>query len=117
VQTAAKKAGSPWTLSKGFRGAAVLTNFIAADAIQPPEVTFTLHINGEQRQYADMHLMAFDVPTLIAWISSRFGLQAGDLIYTGTPEGVGPIHAGDTLKLALGAVIDQSYHVRAAPAA
>ncbi|SMC16589.1 2-keto-4-pentenoate hydratase/2-oxohepta-3-ene-1,7-dioic acid hydratase (catechol pathway) [Andreprevotia lacus DSM 23236] len=114
VQAQAKKSGSPWTLSKGFRGAAVLTDFIAADAISPPGVQFSLTVNGELRQQADMHQMAFDVPTLIAWISSRFGLRRGDLIYTGTPEGVGPIHAGDELRLQLPGLIDQRYTVRAA---
>ncbi|KAF0812928.1 Fumarylpyruvate hydrolase [Andreprevotia sp. IGB-42] len=111
VQAQAKKSGSPWTLAKGFRGSAVVTDFVPATAIAPPDVRFELIINGEVRQRADMQQMAFDVPALIAWLSSRFGLQAGDLIYTGTPEGVGPVQSGDVLRLTLDGVIDQQFTV------
>lgn len=111
VQALAKKNGAPWTLAKGFDGAAVLTDFIPAQGIDPTQQQFTLHINGELRQSADTRLMAFDVATLIAWISSKFTLQAGDLIYTGTPEGVGPIHSGDTLRLAWLPNIEQEFVV------
>ncbi|WP_035053088.1 fumarylacetoacetate hydrolase family protein [Andreprevotia chitinilytica] len=111
VQAEAKKKGMPWTLSKGFAGAAVLTDFVPAPAIEPTDVTFDFSINGELRQHADTRQMAFDVPTLIAWLSSRFGLKAGDLIYTGTPEGVGPIRSGDVLHLLLGKLIDQTFNV------
>ncbi|GGP21001.1 acylpyruvase [Silvimonas iriomotensis] len=112
VQAEAKKKGQPWTLSKGYYGAAVLTDFVPASAIaDPARTTFTLHIDGELRQEADTRQMVFTVPTLIAWISSRFGLTEGDLIYTGTPEGVGPIHAGQTLQLTLPGVIDQRFVV------
>ena len=55
--------------------------------------------------------MAFDVATLIAWISSKFTLQAGDLIYTGTPEGVGQIQRGDNLLLAWSGQIEESFAV------
>ncbi|QLG88190.1 fumarylacetoacetate hydrolase family protein [Chitinibacter bivalviorum] len=100
VQAAAKKAGNPWTLAKGFDGAAVLSDFVPAADIDPTCQAFTLHINGELRQSAQTQQMAFSVAQLIAWLSSKFTLQAGDLIYSGTPEGVGPIVAGDRLQLA-----------------
>ncbi|MGL6041364.1 MAG: fumarylacetoacetate hydrolase family protein, partial [Deefgea sp.] len=70
VQAAAKKTGSPWTLAKGFDGAAVLTKFVAASHIDSTQQQFTLHINGGLRQSADTRLMVFNVATLIAWISS-----------------------------------------------
>jgi len=111
VQAAAKKTGSPWTLAKGFDGAAVLTQFVAADGIDPTQQQFTLHINGELRQLADTRLMAFDVATLIAWISSKFTLQPGDLIYTGTPEGVGQIQRGDELLLTWPGQIETTFAV------
>ncbi|GAA5783961.1 fumarylacetoacetate hydrolase family protein [Chitiniphilus shinanonensis] len=112
VQAQAKKNGQPWTLAKGYAGSAALTGFVPAAAIPfPGEVTYRLEIDGETRQYAEARLMAFDVPALIAWISERFGLTEGDLIYTGTPEGVGPIHRGETLRLVLGGLIDQSFTV------
>ncbi|MBM5572294.1 MULTISPECIES: fumarylacetoacetate hydrolase family protein [Deefgea] len=111
VQAAAKKTGSPWTLAKGFDGAAVLTQFVAAAGIDPTQQQFTLHINGELRQLADTRLMAFDVATLIAWISSKFTLQPGDLIYTGTPEGVGQIQRGDELLLTWPGQIETTFVV------
>ncbi|MBM3117808.1 fumarylacetoacetate hydrolase family protein [Jeongeupia naejangsanensis] len=112
VQAEAKKAGMPWTLAKGFDGAAVLSRFVPADALpQPGTVSFDFYINDERRQHAETRDMAFDVATLIAWISSRFTLQAGDLIYTGTPEGVGPIRAGEHLRLVLGDLIDARFEV------
>ena len=111
VQTLAKKNGAPWTLAKGFDGAAVLTDFIPAQGIDPTQQQFTLHINGELRQTADTRLMAFDVATLIARISSKFTLQVGDLIYTGTPEGVGAIHSGNVLRLTWSPYIEQEFVV------
>lgn len=111
VQAVAKQSGAPWTLAKGFDGAAVLTQFVAAGEIDPTQQQFTLHINGELRQAADTRLMAFDVATLIAWISSKFTLQAGDLIYTGTPEGVGQIQRGDHLLLTWPGQVEESFAV------
>ncbi|AOY00203.1 fumarylacetoacetate hydrolase family protein [Jeongeupia sp. USM3] len=112
VQAEAKKAGMPWTLAKGFDGAAVLTRFVAPEALPALDaVSFDFYVDGERRQHADVSDMAFDVTTLIAWISSRFTLQPGDLIYTGTPEGVGPIKAGEQLRLVLGESIDARFDV------
>lgn len=112
VQAEAKKAGRPWTLSKGFRGAAVLSSFVPAAAIPyPGDVAFSLTVNGEVRQVGHTAHLAFDVPHLIAWLSGRFGLQAGDLIYTGTPAGVGPLQSGDALRLQLGGLVDESLRV------
>ncbi|KPC54457.1 fumarylacetoacetate hydrolase family protein [Amantichitinum ursilacus] len=112
VQAEAKKKGQPWTLAKGFAGAAVLGQFVPASAIpNPADVSFTLHINDALTQQAHTRDMAFDIPALIAWISDRFGLTEGDLIYTGTPEGVGPIVSGDQLMLQLGNVLHDHYQV------
>ncbi|WP_410497827.1 fumarylacetoacetate hydrolase family protein [Chitinibacter sp. S2-10] len=99
VQAAAKKAGNPWTLAKGFDGSAVLTDFVAAEGVDSTAQVFDLKINGQLRQHANTRDMAFSVAELIAWISTKFTLQSGDLIYTGTPEGVGAIVAGDLLEL------------------
>lgn len=114
VQAAAKKVGNPWTLAKGFDGAAVLTQFVPADAIDPTQQHFTLHINSQLRQSAHTQDMAFPVARLIAWLSSKFTLQPGDLIYTGTPEGVGPIVAGDELRLEWPEVLCEKFTVCAA---
>ncbi|GHD66182.1 fumarylacetoacetate hydrolase family protein [Jeongeupia chitinilytica] len=112
VQAEAKKAGMPWTLAKGFDGAAVLSRFVSAAAVPQPEaISFDFYIDDERRQHAETRDMAFDVATLIAWISTRFTLHPGDLIYTGTPEGVGPIRAGERLRLVLGDLIDSRFDV------
>ncbi|MBE9608523.1 fumarylacetoacetate hydrolase family protein [Chitinilyticum piscinae] len=112
VQAAAKKAGNPWTLAKGFAGAAPVSDFIAADTIRDPQaLEFTLQRNGELKQHAQTADMAFGIATLIAWISARFGLQEGDLIFTGTPEGVGPIVSGDVLELSLPGLIQKTFRV------
>ncbi|HSC79009.1 MAG TPA: fumarylacetoacetate hydrolase family protein [Chitinolyticbacter sp.] len=109
VQRVAKQNGQPWTLSKGYAGSATLTAFVPAKALpQPGEAVFRLEIDGETRQHAEVGQMAFDIPALIAWISARFGLTEGDLIYTGTPEGVGSIHSGQQLRLVLDDLIDET---------
>lgn len=111
VQAQAKKAGNPWTLAKGFDGAAVMTRFVAAEGLDPANQAFTLTINGQLRQSAHTQDMAFSVAQLIAWLSGKFTLQPGDLIYTGTPEGVGPIVAGDVLTLNWPGLVQESFAV------
>ncbi|XZG71384.1 fumarylacetoacetate hydrolase family protein [Chitinibacteraceae bacterium HSL-7] len=112
VQAEAKKNGQPWTLAKGYAGAAVLTGFVPASVVSDPgALSFRLEIDGECRQEAHTSDMAFDLPALIVWLSEHFGLKTGDLIYTGTPAGVGPIHSGETLRLVLDDLIDQTFMV------
>ncbi|WP_174875577.1 fumarylacetoacetate hydrolase family protein [Vogesella oryzae] len=101
VQGEAKRRGLPWTKAKGFRGAACISSFVPATALDPAAANFTLHVNGELRQQGDSRLMLYPVATIISYLSRTYGLQAGDLIYTGTPEGVGPLQPGDQLQLAL----------------
>ncbi|WP_028449261.1 fumarylacetoacetate hydrolase family protein [Chitinibacter tainanensis] len=112
VQAAAKKAGNPWTLAKGFDGAAVITDFVPSAGIEPQQQSFSLQINGEVRQLAHTRDMAFSVAELISWLSRYFTLQPGDLIYTGTPEGVGPLRAGDELLLAWDGVLQSTWKVQ-----
>jgi len=102
IQTQAKTKGHPWTLAKGFKGAACVSQFIAHSELQHPEnCLFTLQQNGEIKQRGDTNLMLFNIPNLIHYISNVFGLTEGDLIFTGTPEGVGKLNSGDKLKLNL----------------
>ena len=101
VQGEAKRKGLPWTKAKGFRGAACVSAFVPAGTIDPAAANFTLHINGELRQQGDSRLMLYPVATIISYLSRIYGLQAGDLIYTGTPEGVGALQPGDQLQLVL----------------
>jgi len=102
VQARAKAAGKPWAVAKGFATSAPLSTLIPVEQIQAPEaLTFQLSVNGERRQEGALKDMLFSVPALIAYLSGIFDLQRGDLIYTGTPAGVGPIHTGDLLEATL----------------
>lgn len=103
VQSDLKKAGHPWLLAKGFRNSAILTPFHAfpgVDALQNTD--FSLLKNGEQVQRGKISDVIFDLMTIIAYISDNFGLDQGDIIYTGTPAGVGPIADGDVMTLVWG---------------
>ncbi|GED66800.1 fumarylacetoacetate hydrolase [Brevibacillus reuszeri] len=103
VQSELKKAGHPWLLAKGFKNSAILTSFHAfpgVDALQNTE--FSLLKNGEQVQCGKINDVIFDLMTIITYISDHFGLDQGDIIYTGTPAGVGPIADGDVMTLVWG---------------
>ena len=98
LQADAKKGGKPWSVAKGFDTFAPLGPLVdAADVPDPQALDITLTIDGEVRQQGSTSLMAFPVARIVAFLSSVFTLEEGDLIYTGTPEGVGPVQAGETL--------------------
>lgn len=96
LQNAARDKGQPWDASKGFDASAPIS------AIKPwtgpaPQGRIALTVNGEARQGASLADMIWAVPEIIAEASKLWTLAAGDLIYTGTPEGVGPLVRGDTV--------------------
>ncbi len=106
IQSELKQAGRPWTLSKGFHGSAVLSDFVCADkVVDPDNIDFSLEINGEVRQVGNTSRLVFGITEIIEYLSQHFGLQAGDLIYTGTPEGVGPLQHGDRVVAKLADLI------------
>lgn len=112
VQNIAKQKGLPWTLGKGFNGAACVSRFVPAAALRDPAaVQFSLDVNGERRQNGDTTLMVFQIPFLISYLAERFTLQAGDLIYTGTPAGVAALRPGDELDLRLEDLIHARFRV------
>lgn len=99
VQNAAKKKGLPWTVAKGFDTFAPVGDFIAASRVSnPQDLRIRLSVNGEVRQEGTTADMIHSVPELVAYCSSLFTLMPGDLIFTGTPEGVGPVQDGDVLE-------------------
>ncbi len=101
-QAAAKKAGLPWATAKGFRGSAPTGPFVPVSSLSDLDhLRFTLAVNGTVRQAGDSSLMLRGVPKILAEIHAWFGLVPGDLVFTGTPEGVGPISPGDVLDLAM----------------
>lgn len=119
-QAEAKQKGLPWAAAKGFRGSAPLGPFVPlARAGDLARLRFALHVNGALRQQGSTADMLVPVPELLAYLQRWFGLAAGDLVFTGTPEGVGPLRAGDVLDLRLEGVPEASarFSVAAAPPA
>lgn len=112
-QTEAKKNGQPWLVSKGFRTAAAVSEFVPLplDAVE----TFAIELkkNGARAQYGYPREMTFKIPFLISYLSHIFGLEVGDLIFTGTPEGVGKVEPGDELIASLHSDADTLATLRA----
>ncbi len=99
VQDQLKAKGLPWTTAKSFAGSAVMTPMVQYSGGERFE--FELLVNGTLRQRGDTAHMIFDVPFILTWLAQFNYLQEGDLIYTGTPAGVGPINKGDRFTLNL----------------
>ena len=105
LQFAAREHRRPWDLGKDFEQSAVLTDIVpAADIGHPRTGRIELRVNGETKQSSDVSLLIHDVAAIITHLSRYYHLQPGDLIYTGTPEGVGPVVAGDTIEGSIEAV-------------
>lgn len=90
-----------WTRAKGFDTFCPVGPFIETD-FDPTNARIVCRVNGEVRQDASTGQMIFDVPSLVAYVSRVMTLEPGDLLITGTPEGVGPLAAGDALEVELG---------------
>ncbi|MEN4870859.1 fumarylacetoacetate hydrolase family protein [Kosakonia cowanii] len=103
LQSKLKKAGQPWEKAKGFDNACPISGFIPAAQFEgdPQNSSLELKINGEIRQQGSTSDMIHKIVPLIAYMSKFFTLKAGDMILTGTPEGVGPLSSGDELELRL----------------
>ncbi len=102
LQEQLKQAGHPWERAKAFDGAAPLSAFIPAEELSPWEpLQFSLDINGKRRQTGNTALMLFSFEKLLMEISQCFRLEPGDVVMTGTPQGVGPLDSGDALLLTL----------------
>lgn len=99
LQQKAKEKGLPWDIAKGFNGSAPVSDkFIpVSDFKDLKDINFSLLINGELRQQGNTSLMLFSFDYIISYLSKFFTLRTGDLIFTGTPKGVGPVRIGDTL--------------------
>ena len=98
IQSKAKAKGHPWSVAKGFDTFAPISNFVSADKIaDPSNIDVSLTVNGEIRQKGNSKDMLFPIPRLISYLSTIFTLHPGDLIFTGTPEGVNLLNEGDRL--------------------
>jgi 2-keto-4-pentenoate hydratase/2-oxohepta-3-ene-1,7-dioic acid hydratase in catechol pathway len=99
VQNELKKKGHPWEVAKAFDGAAPLSAFLRPDGIALDDLRFTLTVNGALRQSGHSADMITPVLPLLAYISTIFTLAPGDVVMTGTPEGVAALQPGDVLAL------------------
>jgi fumarylpyruvate hydrolase len=98
LQDEAKKMGRPWEVGKAFEHAAPCSEIVPASQIgHPDRGAVWLKVNGELRQQGDLNQLIWKVPEMISYLSSLFTLAPGDLIYSGTPAGVGATRRGDIL--------------------
>ena len=99
LQDKAKAKGLPWDLAKGFNGSAPISKFIHKDEFADiKNLNFSLNLDGEQKQLGNTSLMLFEFEEIISYISKFILLKKGDIIFTGTPKGVGPIAIGNKLE-------------------
>lgn len=99
LQQKAKEKGLPWDIAKGFNGSAPVSEFIPLTEIADlNNLNFSLKVNGDTRQQGNTSLMLFSFDYIIAYLSRFFTLRKGDIIFTGTPKGVGPVQVGDRLE-------------------
>lgn len=99
IQGEAKKMGRPWEMGKAFDNSAPCTALAPSARIgHPAKGAIWLKLNGNIRQKGDLSEMIWNVPDTIAYLSELVTLQPGDLIYSGTPAGVGPVQRGDKLE-------------------
>lgn len=102
LQNTARDQGGPWSMAKGMDTFAPLSEPLPLDAVDDLQnLDLSLKVNGELRQHGSTSRMIFPVPRLIAHISRFMTLEAGDVIMTGTPEGVGPVVPGDEVLAAI----------------
>lgn len=105
IQAQLKQLGRPWEIAKGFDGACPVAEFIpAAEFTDTDNISFSLKINGQYQQQGNSKDMIRGILQTISEMSQHFTLMPGDIVLTGTPAGVGPLHAGDKLELTMGSL-------------
>ena len=98
LQAEAKKQGRPWDMAKGFDHSAPIGALVPAAGVDPGRGRIELRVNGEVRQSSDLSKLIWSVPETVAYLSRLVRLAPGDLIFTGTPEGVAAVRRGDVLE-------------------
>lgn len=104
MQAIAKKMGRPWDMAKGFDHSAPMGDLVPAERVDSSKGAIELKVNGAIRQSSDLSNMIWNVPETIAYLSRLVRLAPGDLIMTGTPEGVGAVVPGDMLEGAIAGI-------------
>jgi acylpyruvate hydrolase len=98
IQAKCKEKGLPWEKAKAFDNSAPIGKFTNKSTLDLKNMSFELKINGQSKQIGNSDQMIFSIDKIISYVSKFVSLKVGDLIYTGTPEGVGPIKIGDSLE-------------------
>lgn len=99
LQAKAKSQGLPWTLAKGFNGSAPVSEFLpVTDFPDLKNINFRLLVNGQEKQNGNTSMMLNSFDDMLAYMSRFITLKKGDIIFTGTPSGVGPVKIGDRLE-------------------
>lgn len=98
LQLGARKSGRPWEIGKAFDHSAPITEITPLGSMELPNGgSISLAVNGETKQSADLSELIWDCADVVSLLSTHYRLVAGDLVYTGTPAGVGPVVPGDVL--------------------
>jgi len=117
LQGAAKAKGLPWDTGKAFDHAAPISAIVpAADVGELGERTLSLTINGETKQHGSLADLIWNVPEILHELSKLYALRAGDLVFMGTPAGVGPLQPGDRFHAVLEGIAEHSGRIVGAPA-
>jgi acylpyruvate hydrolase len=98
VQAKCKEKGLPWEKAKAFDNSAPIGKFVSKSKLDLNNISFELKVNSQIKQHGTSSDMIFSIDKIIAYVSKFVTLKVGDLIYTGTPEGVGPVKIGDKLE-------------------
>ena len=99
LQQKAKEKGLPWAIAKGFDGSAPISDFMAIEKFKDlNDINFSIKVDGETKQMGNSGMMLFNFNYMVSYLSKFFTLKKGDLIFTGTPKGVGPIAIGQKLE-------------------
>lgn len=102
LQVAARKAGRPWESGKSFDFSAPIGSLVPATAVREiEEAWLELRVDGSTRQRAQIRQLIWSVPEIITRLSAEFELHPGDIVFTGTPSGVGAVHRGNTIELSI----------------
>jgi len=111
-QNQAKLKGRPWELAKSFPGAARASEFVPLSEIKDVAgMRLVTRVNGGIRQSALLSDMILGVPEILEYLHAWMPLRRGDLVYTGTPEGVGPLNAGDSVSVEIEGLVSREWQV------
>jgi fumarylpyruvate hydrolase len=116
LQLQARQKGLPWDMSKGFDASAQISRIHTVDQVgHPASGAIWLKVNGEFRQQSTLQQMIWSVPEIISTLSALVQLQAGDLLFTGTPDGVGPLVVGDEVSAGIEGLDRLEFAIASAP--